>query len=414
MAKKVKGEDGSFSNLDEIINSEFDELVDLSKVDTKVNLWYDLGVYSLNYISSKNLFGGIPAGRISSIKGASGVGKSLLLAQLAKDPKIDKIIAIGSEGGGLSAELFEFIGADLEKIRLQSFNTFTNYKINKKNGDYEEVADSKFPVKKDTEEFKYVEGATRFVKRFINAIEFKGIKSNIVIMMDSLANFKSVRDLNGIQDMGSRSKDINTFFGIFDNAFERTNIAFVFTNKIYTNLGNTYDPWKESGGLGAVYNPSLSLFLADSSLTEDKTDAEMKVEKERRKTALGSSLKTIKATVDKSRFGTELRNINFMIDFSVGPAKLSGLFQLCKDFGLLVKSGNSYTIPGVIEESFYKKNFISIVTADEKNILEKLQKKLEEAEIRIKNSKESIQASDMEDLEEGDAIDVIRAMEAEL
>lgn len=414
MAKKVKGEDGSFSNLDEIINSEFDDLVDLSKVDTKVNLWYDLGVYSLNYISSKNLFGGIPAGRISSIKGASGVGKSLLLAQLAKDPKVDKIIAIGSEGGGLSAELFEFIGADLEKVRLQSFNTFSNYRINKKNGDYEEVADSKFPVKKDTDEFKYVEGATRFVKRFINAIEFKGIKSNIVIMMDSLANFKSVRDLNGVQDMGSRSKDINTFFGIFDNAFERTNIAFIFTNKIYTNLGNIYDPWRESGGLGAVYNPSLSLFLADSSLTEDKTDAEMKIEKERRKTALGSSLKTIKATVDKSRFGTELRNINFMIDFSVGPVRLSGLFQLCKDFGLLVKSGNMYTIPGVLDESFYKKNFISIVSADEKNIMEKLQKKLEEAEIRIKNNKESIQASDMEDLETTDAIDVIKAMEAEL
>lgn len=401
MAKKATAVSAdAFSDLDEIINKEFEGLTDLSKVDTTVNTWYDFGVYALNYISSKNLFQGVPAGRITSIKGRSGVGKSLLLAQIVKDPKVEKVIAIGSEGGGLSVELFNFVGASLEKIRLQSFNTFSSYRINKKNGDIEEVYDAKFPVKKDTEEYVYVEGATRFLKRFINAIEFKDIKSNIVILMDSLANFKSVRELNGGQDMGARAKDVNTFFGVFDNAFERTNIAFVFTNKVYTNLGNIYDPWKEAGGEGAIYNPSLSLFLSDTSSTEDKTDAEIKAEKERRKTALGSSLKSIKASVDKSRFGTEYRNITFLIDFAYGPVKLSGMFELCRDFGILEKSGNQYTMPGVIDKPFYKKNFIDVLSENEKELLVKIQARLEQAEADIKNKKSSIKASDMEDVSE--------------
>jgi hypothetical protein len=415
MAKKIEATRPT-SDLDSIIDAEFETLTDLSKHDTKVSKWYSWGIYALNYISTKNMYNGVPAGRISSLKGLSGTGKSLLLASLSKDPKIDKIIAIGSEGGGLSAELFEFTGVPLDKIRISQYATFGSYKISKKNGKIEEVSDSDFPAKTDTDEYRYVEGATRFIKRFVNAVEFKGIKSNIVVMLDSLANMKSVREIGGTSDMGARAKDINTFFGIFDNAFERTNIAFVFTNKLYMNFGNKYVPWIENGGEGAIYNPSLSLWLSDSSIdTRDKTAAEADAEKDRRKTALGSSLKLIKAKVDKSRFGTELRNIDFLIDMSAGPVRLSGLFQLCEDFGVLVKSGNNYTIPGVIDKSFYKKDFISILSADEENLIGKLQTKFEEAEARIKSAKQNFQASDLDDIpEETDLSDIKKQMAKDL
>ena len=185
------------SDLDDVIDEQFGNLTDLSKVDTKVKLWYSWGIYSLNYISSKDIHSGVPAGRITSVKGLNSTGKSLLLASLAKDPKIDKIVAIGSEGGGLSAELFEFAQAPLNKIRISQYASFASYKIKKSNGEVEEVPDSKFPVKADSDDYRYIEGATRFIRRFINAIEFKGIKTNIVIMLDSLANMKSVREIAG-------------------------------------------------------------------------------------------------------------------------------------------------------------------------------------------------------------------------
>jgi hypothetical protein len=392
---------GDLSTLDDIIDQEFDKLVDISKFDTTVKTWYDVGIYSLNYICSKNLFGAVPSGRVTSFKGLSGTAKSMLMAQIAKDPKVDKIIVINSEGGGLSAELFKFIGAPLDKVRMQGFNTFTNYRISKSSGKFEEVPDSEFPGKTETNEYIYVEGITRFVKRFVNAIEFRNIKSNIVILIDSLANIRSVRELNGVSDFGSKIKEVNTFFGIFDNAFQKTNIALVFSNKLYNSMsGNMWEPFKESGGESVIYNPSLSVLLKETSLTEDKTDEEMKEEKERRKTALGSSLKAIKAIVDKSRFGTELRNITFLVDLNYGPVKLSGLFELCRDFGILERKGNSYTMPDVIDKPFFKKEFIPIIASDEVNYINKIQKKLEEAEEKIKQDKVKLQVSDIEEIEE--------------
>jgi len=396
MAKKVKevkeGASEGLLKLDDIITKQFEDMEDLSQEDTSVKLWYDWGNYALNYISSKSLFNGVPAGAITSVKGLSGVGKSLLLASVVKDPKVEIVIAIEAEGAGFTKDLLQFAGADISKLRRIKCSTFENFKINKKNGAIEEVSDDKFPQKKETDDYIYEEGATRLVKRLLNQIEFSSIKANIVIVLDSLANLQSVREKSGTNDMGKKTQCINTFFRSFDNVFAKTNIAFLFTNKLYKNFANIYDPWIENGGEGAIYNPSLSLFLTEVSETEDVSDAEMKEEKERRKTALGSSLKAVRARVDKSRFGTESRTIPFLIDFATGGVwRYSGLFTLCKDFGTVVKAGSSYTMEGVFEKSFYKKDFTKLVMDGGEEIIHKIQLKLEEAEIRIKSERSRAQ-----------------------
>jgi hypothetical protein len=73
-AKTKEKETGSdiFGELDTLINSQFKDVIDLSKVDGKVKHWYDTGVYSLNYAMSKNLRQGVPAGRITSFSGLKG------------------------------------------------------------------------------------------------------------------------------------------------------------------------------------------------------------------------------------------------------------------------------------------------------------------------------------------------------
>ena len=52
MAKKEQ-QNSSFS-LDDLINSEFTEMQDLSKEDDSVKEWIDSGNYALNYVCSKN------------------------------------------------------------------------------------------------------------------------------------------------------------------------------------------------------------------------------------------------------------------------------------------------------------------------------------------------------------------------
>jgi RecA/RadA recombinase len=403
MAKKVTADlpieevsKNSFEDIDKLIAKEFDQLVDMSKVDTKVKTWFDTGVYALNYGCSKNLFGGIPLGRVTAIDGLASTGKSLIAASIMKDPKIDYVLLIESEGGGSSEELLQFAGVDLRKVRIQKFKTFGNYKINKGNSEVVELKDSEFPKKKEDEKWIYEEGLIRFMKRFINAIRFNNVKKNILIVLDSLGNMMSVRELTGSKDMGARNIDIGSFFRNFDVDFEKTNMSFIFCNKLYTNIGNQWEPYKASGGVPVEYNPSLGIRLTITSETDDVTEAEMKTERDRRATALGSSLKTIRAKISKSRFGTEFRNITFLIDFAVGPARYSGLFGLCYAFGIMERSGAMYSIEGVFEKSFYKKDFINLVREDEKNVLEKLQKKLEEAEKKLLESKKQIEVKDIE------------------
>lgn len=420
MAKKeVEDNSTNFNELDALIQAQFDEVVDLSKVDGKVKTWYDTGIYSLNYAMSKNLRHGIPAGRIVSYTGLSGTGKSLLAACAMRDPKLDMIIILETEGGGHSKELIEFAGVDPKKVRILKAHTFSSYKVSKKNGKVEEIADDKFPVKKDTPDYSYVEGATRLLRRFVHGMEFnpKIQKANILVVLDSLGNLQSVRELAGGFDMGKRAQEIGAFFRTFDVAFEKSNISFLYTNKLYTNMANPYDPWKETGGVNTEYNPSLSVRFTNTSATDDKSDKEITEEKERRKTSLGNSLQTVRGSVTKSRFGTNGRNAWFLFDFAVGPVRHSGLFTLLKDFGV-IQGNRNYSIEGWNDgKSFYKKDFLELVLKDEDKNIDFFQTKLEEAEAVIKAKKQELVVNDIgetvdeEDEDGGDFGGMVMAME---
>jgi len=210
-------------------------------------------------------------------------------------------------------------------------------------------------------------------------------------------------------DMGLRGQNINSFFKNFDNAFEEAGMTFVFTNKLYTNF-DEYNPWASAGGVSPRYNSSLYVRLSTTSLTDDVSDGDMKEEKLKRKSALGSSLKTIKARVEKSRFGTDMRNIPFLLDFISGPVKFSGLFTLCKDFGVITSPSNGwYEMDTVFEGKFRKKDFIPFIKKNEKELMTKIQKLLEKAEIRIKKEHQNLEVNDIqeandveEDLEDKD------------
>jgi hypothetical protein len=198
-------------------------------------------------------------------------------------------------------------------------------------------------------------------------------------------------------DMGARAKAIATFFRTFDVAFEKTNISFIFANKLYTNIGNVWNPYKVTGGVNVEYNPSLSIRLMETSESDDVSETDMKNERERRKTALGSSIKSVRATIQKSRFGTELRNVRFLIDMSVGPVRHSGLFGLLIDFGVIKKSGGAYyELPEIFDKKFMKKDFIPKIIEGGDSYLKKIQELLEKREIEIYNARKEFQMNSSE------------------
>lgn len=85
--------------------------------------WIDTGNYALNWISSKSIFNGFPLGRIVLLSGDAGTGKSLIALSLMKQPDIDYIIYLDSEGGGISKQFAKFLGINTKKVYYQPIDT---------------------------------------------------------------------------------------------------------------------------------------------------------------------------------------------------------------------------------------------------------------------------------------------------
>ncbi|GAG80435.1 unnamed protein product, partial [marine sediment metagenome] len=229
-------------------------------------------------VVSGSLSAGSSLTAVLGVEGLPGVGKSLICSTAMRDPQIDYVVIIETEGGGHSKELidFAFQGKTPKNVRIMKANTFASYKINKKNQKIEEIHDKELPANKtkwETDTHLYVEGVTSKVRRFNFAIQFNKIKKNVLIILDSLGNIQSVRGLAGTPDMGKRGQDFTNFFKNFDNEFERSNMTFLFANKMYSKF-DQWDPWASTGGQSPIYNSSLYIRLSDTSETDDKTDAE--------------------------------------------------------------------------------------------------------------------------------------------
>lgn len=413
--------------IDDIINQQFTDMQDLSKEDNSVKEWIDSGNYALNYVCSRNFKNGYPIGQITAFYGQSGTGKSMLPAIASKDSKIDRVIVIDSEGGGTGKSLFEFIGADLTKIRYTTIQTLDSYKINKETGKIEEVSDKDVPLGKlETTTSIYHMGLVLFLKRLLYALEYNHSTEKMLIIVDSLTNMKSVRaSLLGGEDMGKTNKLLNVLFSSLDNTLKNTNSTVLFANKIYTDLNNPYNTEGViSGGQAVMYNPSLMIGLTTLQDNPEISDSDLKTEKERRKTGLGNSLKTVRARIRKSRFGTEGRNAWLVLDSTYGMTRYSGLFQLLCDFGVCVKNGTRYSVPGIItnskgeDVSFYKKEFIEVFRKNEDKYITALQEKMEAVEEKLKQKAMNLEVNDLEEVSEEDNneisnVELMNMMEAE-
>lgn len=394
MAKKVET---TGENIMDLFNASMGDSI---KEPEPVKHWFDIGNYAINYIASKHLRAGIPSGRITCFDGLSGTGKSLFCCNILKDPTIDLGIIIDTEGGGVSRELLEYVGVDIRKVNILKASTFECYRTNKKNQAVETVAEKDMPAKLETDQYVYTEGVTYLVKKIVDTVTYnpKLRDKNIVVILDSIANLQSVRELGGTADMGKKAQELARFFRTFDNTLERTGISFIFTNKLYTNFGDEYHPWVASGGVNTLYNPSLTIRLAETAANDDMSDAELKKNKEGKTGALGTDFKTLNASVIKSRFGTENKRVQFVFEANAGLAKYSGLFKLLKDYGLIIQSGAYYSCPTLWEEKFYKKDFISKFVQNESENVDKLQAALDAWEENQRQEKLGKLGSDVDSM----------------
>lgn len=86
----------------------------------EVKEFYDTGNYALNRVLTGSIYTGIPRGRIVTLFGESGSGKSLIAATTAamalKNDEVDVVYVFDSEGGTL-VNIFRQYGVDMSKIQ---------------------------------------------------------------------------------------------------------------------------------------------------------------------------------------------------------------------------------------------------------------------------------------------------------
>lgn len=273
----------------------------------KIPGWITTGNYALNWAISKDIFKGLPMGRIILFSGDPASGKSMIALSMMREEDIDLIIYMDSEGGGVSEDFAKFLGIDPSKIMYNPVDT--------------------------------IEELIEKMKLVIDTIEKNKTAKNILMIVDSISMLTTERerDPSGGQDMGNKAKVTRAFFRTYSRKLQKLNIAVVMTAHLTQNIGG-YGPAKSvAGGTVLGYAPSIEVRFS-------KVNAESETEK----SARGTSMVKIRAEIEKSRFGTTGKRIKFDLDMQRGLDPYAGLFDILKDYEFIIPAASD--LEGQIEE----------------------------------------------------------------
>ena len=243
----------SFEDLDKSLSkvSELGSILTENKF-SKIDEYIPTGNYVLNAQLSGSLFGGIPNTRSVALSGESGVGKSFLCLNIAREAqKMGYYIIYCDSESAIDEDIARKFGLDPEKIRYQPVNTIKTLKNFCANL-YDQIKE-----KKD-----------------------KGYDTpKIMMIVDSIGNLATEKERNDAlsgsdkKDM-TRAGDIRSLFRIITTDLAELKIPLVFTNHSYTAVGAYVPTQIMSGGGGAIYAASMILMLSKASLKENNKEAE--------------------------------------------------------------------------------------------------------------------------------------------
>lgn len=286
--------------------------------------WYSFGNYVLNKIMSGSFYTGVPQGRITSIAGASGAGKSFLAANLVKSAQDAgaSILIVDSENA-LDDDFMSKIGCDVTA------------------DDYMYAAVTTVPQ------------VTKVVSMFL-----KGYKEDhgedadapqAFILIDSLDMLLTETELdhydkgNQKGDQGQRNKQLKQMLRTFVQDVKTLNVTIVFTSQVYKNqdVMNGEGLWIVSDAV--KYAASQILLLSKLKL-KDKA---------------GGANETIGVRIKcegyKTRFTKPFQTVTCEVPYDTGMDPYSGLIEVATALGAITKKGSRYSIAGE-DDTWYAKD----------------------------------------------------------
>lgn len=275
--------------------------------------YIDSGNAMMNMLLSGKFDGGYPAGRIVTLSGESGAGKSMLimkgLLNFLKLHEDNQIILYETEGAILSDVIPEELKERFLVIPVHTVEEFSKLIV------------------------KHIE-----LYKSNYAEEINSGETRILFGLDSLGNLafeKEVEDASkgkSASDMGLKAKKLKQLGRNICMNLAKIRTSLVVSNHIYANpnagmYATRKQKYAQAGGSGVVYLSSIIINL-DKSLEREREEGT--------KFKRASKAK-IKAILDKSRFVREDTFIRFTIDFDKGISKLSGLIEFFEEYNLFEK-----------------------------------------------------------------------------
>ena len=250
---------------------------------------------------SGDLFKALPSGRIVSIVGKSGVGKSFLACSFAREgQKMNYIPIVLDSEGAYDSEFVKRLNVDPTKMIIKKVNTILE--------------------------------TSQFIANVCNKLEEQqekyGKHDKVIFILDSLGNLTSEKEredtLAGSQKADfTKAKDAKAMFRVIATPIAKLQCIMICCNHTYDSM--SFIPQSiQAQGQGAVYNSSITIELSAAKLDDKETDNIAKKKAGSELTTKTGVLVTAKPI--KSRFCIPIKS-KFQISFFKPMNKYLGLEQ---------------------------------------------------------------------------------------
>jgi recombination protein RecA len=256
---------------------------------TEVKEWIPTGSRWLDSVICKGQMAGIPVGKITEVAGLSATGKSYLAVNIAANAqKMGHYVVYFDAESAIDPEFIRKAGVDTSP-----------------------------------EKFMYIQAVT--VEQVLEMMEdFIGTEQQTLFIWDSIANTPTEADKEGDfnpnSSVGKKARTLSLAFQKLTIPIANSQCTLLGLNQLKTVIASTHaqrmealsEPYTTPGGKSMVYNASLRIWLtgrkAKSAFVKDENGF-----------TIGSE---VKATLKKSRFGTERRQCTFQIMWGADEVRI--------------------------------------------------------------------------------------------
>lgn len=211
--KKVEGELPSVFDMVQSIDKTAEIIADSAYSNIKD--WIGTGIYVLNACMSGDIFGAVPAGRITTFYGPSSVGKSFLACSCAREAQKAgyTVIYMDSEGA-IDSRFVSRLGVDPTKLIIKQVST---------------IAETNQFIAKTCEALQQQE-------------DDYGQHQKVMFVLDSLGNLTSDKekadtiDGNNKRDM-TKAQEVKALFRVNATPMAKLGIPMIVNNHSYAMIG---------------------------------------------------------------------------------------------------------------------------------------------------------------------------------